>query len=725
MDLWVAAGASGAGYLVERWRKVVKKGEECSLESLHRGFTRTKPKMPSSMDKKNDRKSFESGGSIFCRLIRRKTAEDASSCNDKVPCNTPRRSLGSRVNAPFEGMASNGGVKGDTLMSSGEYIRDHNNLLSLQPWIFRKDSTQICEEGVKVNGEFSDKSGYEMNSFGNASLVDVSPISVSLGYGHGKGRRTLRSRRSRRHSVKPLTSTETCLVPQLYEENFEIEEYVFSSLSPPSAQAAKPFVITDGNRVISKSSHEPLGNNGLLKDVGVSSGVKETVVGVSPLPDLKKLKRKSREMQNGRLVSSTSQRSCKFPHSQESLDGTLVFCLGASIGVISTIMSHRKEVEKLNDQLKHTQNLVQDLQEELEMKESLTVKELANESCGSHGHDYSKAKTEDSIESFKEQVPTSYFPEKETVECNKLPLSNVESMSEIEAELEAELERLELNMNADSQDGRISAFGEFDEDLIADVVHGELREDMLEGGVHNRKGDNDTDSKRTSTTETHDANYAISPRELSLRLHEVIQLRLEGRIKELEGALEQSQKQVQLMEVDRVLSQKAFSSSDVGSYSTQESLTRMGTDNSPSQAVCLNLTGDALNAYDEAYEEFLQMPNTEEENVQLTANVSNKKFCMDGLHADWSPIWGMEGGSADKLPRCAQFFEKEPREEQFKQSKESNDAHESHGDNEDESDDDDDDVVVDDELIQQIVERTRQGSPVVLHAQRMLFSLDE
>ncbi|KAG1368646.1 hypothetical protein COCNU_14G011140 [Cocos nucifera] len=679
--------------------------------------------MPSSMDKKNDRKRFESGGNIFHRLIRRQTAEDSSSGNDKVPCNTPRKFLESRVNAPLEGMASSSGFQGDTLMSSDEYLRDHSNLLSLHPWIFRKD--QIGEKVVKVNGEFSDKSGYEMNRFSNASLVDVSPINVSLGYGHGKGRRTLRSRRSRRYSVKPLTSIEICLVPQLYEENFEIEEYVFSSLSPPSGQAAKPFVITDGNRVISKSSHEHLGNNCLHKDVAVSSGVKETVVGVSPLPDLKRLKRKSREMQHGRLVSSNSQRSCKFSHSQESLDGMLVFCLGVSIGVISAIMSNRKEVEKLSDQLKRTENLVQDLQEELEMKESLTVEELANEACGNHGHDYSKAKTEDSIESFKEKVPMSYFPEKETAEYNKLQLSNVESMSKIEAELEAELERLELNMNANSLDGRISAFDEFDEDLIANVVHGELQEDMLERGAHNRKDDNDTDSKRTSTTETHNANYAVSPRELSLRLHEVIQLRLEGQIKELERALEQSQKQLQLMEVDRVLSQKAFSSSDVGSCSTQESLTRMRTDNSPSQAFCLNLSGDALNAYDEAYEEFSHMTNTEKENVQLTTNMNDKNFCIAGLYADWSPIWGIEGGSADKLPKCARFFEREPTHDQFKQSKESNDAHESNEDNEDESDDDDDYDDIDDELIQQIVERTRQGSPGGLHAQRILFSLDE
>lgn len=671
--------------------------------------------MPSSMDKKNDHKSFESRASIFRRLVHKHTSEDVSSGNDKVPHNTPRNSLESRAKAPLEGTASSSGVEGDTLMSSREYVRDHSTLLSLQPWIFRKDSTQIGED--RVVGEFSDKSRYEMNRLSDASLVDTAPWSVSLGYRHGRGRSTLRSRRSRRYSVKPFTSMETCLVPQLYNENFEIEEYLFGSLSSPSAQAAKTFVITDGSRIISKSSHEHLGNNGLHKDVGVSSGERETTIGVPSLPELKRLKRNSSEAQHGRLASSSSQRSCKFPHSQDSLDGPLIFCLGVSIGVISTIISNRKEVEKLNDLLKRKENLVKDLQEELEMKESLTVKELDNEACGTHGHDYNNAKTEDSIESLKEKVPTSYFPAKEIVEYNKLHLSDVESRSKIEAELEAELERLELNMNASSLDGKISAFGEFDQDFMADVVHGELPADMLDGGADNRKDDNDRDSKSTSTTETNNVNYAVSPRELSIRLHEVIQLRLEERIKELERALEQGQKQLQLMEVDRALSEKAFSISDMGSSSAQDSPTMMVTDNSLSQAFCLNLAGDALNAYDEAYEEFTSITNAEKENVQLTTNMGNQNFYKDGLYAsDRSLIWGMEGDSADQSQRCAQ----EATQEQITKTKESNDSCESNGVNEDEYNDNDDD----DELIQQIVEMTRQGSPVVLHAQRMLFSLD-
>jgi hypothetical protein len=46
------------------------------------------------------------------------------------------------------------------------------------------------------------------------------------------------------------------------------------------------------------------------------------------------------------------------------------------IGVLSAIIQNRNEVEKLNDKLRCSENLVQDLQEELEMKDAVTVQEL-------------------------------------------------------------------------------------------------------------------------------------------------------------------------------------------------------------------------------------------------------------------------------------------------------------------------------------------------------------
>lgn len=79
-------------------------------------------------------------------------------------------------------------------------------------------------------------------------------------------------------------------------------------------------------------------------------------------------------------------------------------------------MASQAEVSKVKQELKQTENLVHDLEDELEMKDSLIVKEL----------DIEKA------------------------------AENSESISNIEAELEAELERLEINMNSSNIEIRLS-----------------------------------------------------------------------------------------------------------------------------------------------------------------------------------------------------------------------------------------------------------------------------
>jgi hypothetical protein len=48
------------------------------------------------------------------------------------------------------------------------------------------------------------------------------------------------------------------------------------------------------------------------------------------------------------------------------------------------ILSNKKEFDTLKGTLKQMENLVQDLQDELEMKEGLTVKELLNETSIEH-----------------------------------------------------------------------------------------------------------------------------------------------------------------------------------------------------------------------------------------------------------------------------------------------------------------------------------------------------
>jgi hypothetical protein len=63
-----------------------------------------------------------------------------------------------------------------------------------------------------------------------------------------------------------------------------------------------------------------------------------------------------------------------------------------------------------------------------------------------------------------------------------------------------------------------------------------------------------------------------------------------------------------------------------------------------------------------------------------------------------------------------------PSWEHILKSVDRNGAHENDVDDEDETDVDDQDSKV---LIQQIVERTKQGSPVLINAQKLLFSVEQ
>jgi Skp family chaperone for outer membrane proteins len=102
----------------------------------------------------------------------------------------------------------------------------------------------------------------------------------------------------------------------------------------------------------------------------------------------------------------------------------MLLFLGFTFGIIFTSVANKREVDNLNDLLNQTTNLVQDLHEELDMKDLYIVKEVGNEEETDHH------KAEDS-----------------------------EAICKIEAELEAELERLELNMKTSSLE-RISDYVE-------------------------------------------------------------------------------------------------------------------------------------------------------------------------------------------------------------------------------------------------------------------------
>ncbi|XP_039056251.1 uncharacterized protein LOC120199124 [Hibiscus syriacus] len=190
--------------------------------------------------------------------------------------------------------------------------------------------------------------------------------------------------------LKPLSSLDSCLMAQIHMQHLKMEEYVLSSVLSPATPILRPLLITDGSRVINRVSGDfSIGSNKIEdnklhnQDAFEKNGC---VYAVSPLPkfgspDLpEKLKCKSGNERDGRPNISYKIASEKQFHSHWGrYDRVVQFCHGISIGIICSYIGNRREVEKLRGLLKQAENLVQDFQEELEMKDSLTVKELVNE----------------------------------------------------------------------------------------------------------------------------------------------------------------------------------------------------------------------------------------------------------------------------------------------------------------------------------------------------------
>jgi hypothetical protein len=135
-----------------------------------------------------------------------------------------------------------------------------------------------------------------------------------------------------------------------------------------------------------------------------------------------------------------------------------------------------------------------------------------------------------------------------------------------------------------------------------------------------------------------------------------------------------------LLENERSIpSERTLSNSEMSSSPHQESPILMG----QASPFRLNLTGDALDAYGEACKEFMQIPEGEKD-----------KF----YEVDHSLIWGLEGENGYDSRVLDVGY-----------------------DDIDYDDNDDEERLI----LEKILERTKQGSPVIRHAQMMLLSLDD
>lgn len=636
------------------------------------------------MDARVDQKKLQSVDCPFSRLFARQAEHGASSDAEKIQTKYMRSS--SDISSRREDTASPCGIKCG--VSGEEFVRDNGSLLSLQPWIFKRAKSSKTEEDSDASVCWSFDWG-----FSHGSPRRISPSSNWIGS----------KKRQDRYNFRPITPAENIFMPHLCSEKVAVEEYTFNfhHLSHVKEERLSCLIPNSSREtsgaIVNSLVHQPENRHGREIGPSISSeknlcfaeicdSVNEeltTVIGVPHLPPrkLKNADIKSREAFPTSLDTSSFQKLCKISDALGSLDGMLLFLLGITVGVASSVLSNKIEVENLKKLLKDNKNLVQDLHEELEMKDLLTVKDLGNETDGNKELEHNDLDI--SIDAFQNSKwdATSLKIDDHMAKNEENP----EALSEIEAELEAELERLEQNINACNIGQTTSAFIELqlDSDLIADAVQGEFREDLLINGGREYPTD-DEDGKDACTSDTarpYNSNFSVSPKELSIRLHRVIESRLEERIKELESALEQCQLKLRLVEAERLSSKPPFSSSDAGSSNQDGSECLKQIDPS----LRSELAGDALTAYDEAYEEFSRLAETKDE-----------KFpSVDMKEQAWEQIVWRTGS-----------YEISGTEE------------------EDDEDEDDDSFDEGKDLIQRIVEKTKQGSPALLNAQRMLFLMD-
>ncbi|KAJ1402800.1 hypothetical protein SESBI_27791 [Sesbania bispinosa] len=313
-------------------------------------------------------------------------------------------------------------------------------------------------------------------------------------------------------------------------------------------------------------------------------------------------------------------------------------------------MANKRERDKLKELLKQTENLVQDLQEELEMKDSMTVKELHNENYGS----------QDTCDhSFYDKELNEFSPEKHMdnsprIECkesyDKKEEQSSESMSKIEAELEAELERLGLDMNASSLERKLSELveGNLDHNMNANATHSDSCCSM------------DGDKGKENPWTAIDIGLASLPNFICLNF----------------------------------LVDPEF----VADFAQ----------------------GEALDAYNEAYEELIKINDSEE---------NSPSGIHDGDHKEvsHSHALGVQHGGADGSVTCSTVNGGRLSRE-LSSSKvtmlegQSSSIYELDGTG-DESGDCDNELER--QLIRQIVERTKKGSHLFQNAQRILYSMDE
>ncbi|KAL3751516.1 hypothetical protein ACJRO7_012362 [Eucalyptus globulus] len=507
MDLWVVAAAAGAGYAAKHWRNISsQEREESSSEPFCNDFRFRQAKLKSFLQQIRE--------SPLHRLALAQV-DDHNAFGGKF--------------WEFDNFNGNHEERKRPANLGSHLNHDVLSLVSYQPSLPEHESPH--EFGVVIQGHR--ESGDEFFQGSRAKKGSRS-----------NGSRQFRIAVSDEIALKPVDSFGDFIDidAQFYSEYVRTKRSEHDTLVSPSKSVVGPLLVTDGSQIIiSRTSGgfyvESENGRKMRREEGELNQV-ETVSRHLELPEIgtQKSSRRQKPSTGKRSSTRSSSSVSAFASSLQSQglsNRMLLFSLGLTIGVMTSVVANKREVDLLDEKLRQAQNLVQDLHEELEMKDLLTVEEINADGPripGTGAHPFVSGTM--TASSPVDEMDNS--SEGQMREPNDGAAEKSDAMREIEAELEAELERLELNVKLTSVKN------------ASDFVEGDLRP----GGVDSQlesKLKSDHNVSGSSDGRPCSPNYAVSPQDLSLRLHELIESRHEERIAELEAALEASQKKLQFL----------------------------------------------------------------------------------------------------------------------------------------------------------------------------------
>ncbi|KAF5456815.1 hypothetical protein F2P56_026255 [Juglans regia] len=207
------------------------------------------------------------------------------------------------------------------------------------------------------------------------------------------------------------------------------------------------------------------------------------------------------------------------------------FNLGVGCSLLYLIAASKNELTKMVELRKQVETLLHNVKEELKRKDAEFKAFESNFTVAYSNSDVLEGPNSNSRVSWQSQTTSHVLPISETILMHDQPLKcnspqqeeYLEGMDGLEAELEAELERLQIHLERENslkhtqqQKTKVTV-----KDIASD------RSPCLSFG--------EVIDTQNSGTKVH---FGVQPTELESRLHELLEARQQERIKELEAALE-------------------------------------------------------------------------------------------------------------------------------------------------------------------------------------------